>query len=354
MIFKKETGVKSFAPLVFVITCLRVYSFIPFEKLFFEVYERTITDIPHFLATIALCVIFSLLLALFSGKLLKENSALAPLLLLFIADPVFFSSQENISMLALSSLFVLCLYIFLFTSNLLIDSVASCVTVFFYSLLFPDSIYSIIPVLLGIVIIKYYGSFCEQKLKTLVFIVLNALSLVSAYLINHQYGREVFLVNKFLNGKTTYLYKPSYLMLVFSVIIFIGCVLLIYKISVFTKAKAKNKKYEYLNEDSASVIYLTGILIIVCFALQIFARLTVVTLPSYIAMNISAPVLIIFTVVRHKNSFDNIFNSISDFWSKHFALCFISFMIFAMIYFKLSGDCFEAANILKYATLYLT
>lgn len=354
MFFKKENGAKIIAPIVFIITCLRVYSYIPIEKLFFDVYERTITDAPRFWATICLCILFSAFTALFTGKAMKENSNLSPLLLIFVTDPVFYSAQDNISVLLLSSIFTLCLYVFLHTTNLLVDSIIFCGFSFISALLIPETVYGTIPVAFAVILIKYFGTFCTQKIKSLFFAVLSAAAIISAYLLNDTYKRELFLTNKFLNGKTEYFYNPSFILLVFSVIIFAGCGLLLYKTAVFAKTKIKSKNYEYINEDCLSVIYLSVILVFICLILQIFARFNDLVIPSYSAMNISAPTLIIFLTIRYKNSFDNILKSLSSFWRDHFGVCFVSFLLLAMLYFKLSKDCFSATNILTYATLYLT
>lgn len=354
MIFKKENGVKFITPIVFIISCLRVYSYIAIEKLFFDVYERTILDAPRFWATIALTITLSMGVALFTGRVMKENGNLFSMLIIFVADPVFFSSQDNITVLFLSSLFVLSLYIYLRTSNLLTDSIVFTVFAFFSTLLIPQTIYSTVPILLAVILIKYFGSFYLQKIKALVLVVLSVIAVISAYILNDEYTRELFLANKFINGKTSYFYKPSLILLVFSVLLLAGCILLICKASVFAKSKVKKKNFEYINEDSVSLIYLTIILIVVCFFLQIFAYANESVPPSYSAINIFAPVMIIFLFVRHKNSFDSVFEGIYTFWNNHFGLCFVSLLFLALLYFRLSKDCFTATNILKYSTLYLT
>lgn len=354
MFFKKIKGEQLVAPAVFLITALRVYSSIPVEKIFVAVFERAITDAPRFWAVIGLTIIFSLFLSLFTIRVLKENKNLAPLLIIFVADPVFLSSQDNISVLLLSSLFIICAYILLRVKNLLADSVVFVVFAFLSALFIPETIYSTIPVLFAVVLVKYFGSFYLQKIKAVVFILLSATAVISAYVLNDKYTRELFLANKFINAKTAYFYKPSLVLLVFSLLLLAGCMLLIYKAFIFAKSKTKKKKHEEIDDDSVSSIIFAGILIIACFSLQVFARVTDLVPPSHTAINICAPVIIIFLFMRYKNSLNSVLENIYTFWNNHFGICFICIAFFAFVYFKLSKDCFTATNILQYATLYLT
>lgn len=350
----KKKSTNYLVPLVFITTLLRIYSFVPCERLFFSFDEFKLLDTYRFFTAIGVAVILSLLTAILTANIMKKNSKVYLLVAILIADPLFFIAQENITTVLLSSLFLLCVVALLHTQKLITHIVLFSVYVLIAATLIPETLFSTIPLLFALIIIKNFGDFGAGKVKTIIFIALPAICVTLSLLINDSHKKDLFLTNKFINGKTAYTYNEPFILIIFSLFVLIFSVIILRKLLYVAKKQSKKNKNELITEDSVALIYITGVFIFVFFGLQIFALFNDINNPAFMTMNIGAPLLLLFLLLKHGNAFDPVFEEINTHLHNRFNVYFPILVFFGLVYLKiLIGYC-TSPNIIYYATLYLT